>query len=339
MTLRLGSQKRPNYFTGQLLGQEDFLAEQKYHLGLQRGHLQNLHTWGVVMGLEVASSDKVSVVVRPGTALDAQGRLIVIDGAQNLQPSPSTPDAAVFVTVRYDEGFDDLDRSTDNTENFTRFSELCVLDETATMPSDDGITVALAKVQFAGGRISSIDEGIRRLAGARLAPESVGSQQIATGAITLAKLSAELRGRWVRSSFKPSSFVDPVQAGQAAEVARDFTIGVTKTYCGERGAKGTMSIPVPVLADRLVAFAIGGDSNEGQIDIELDLCGWNPVQNVHEKITVVKTQIPKSTPFYSSFAINKGFDRTRHALALYVAASGSASISVVAAQFDSATIS
>lgn len=335
MPLRLRSNKRPNYFTGQLLGQEDFLAEQKYQLDLQRGHAQGLHTWGVVMGLSVERADDSTVLVRPGTAIDAQGRLIVLDAAQNLTLTPATPDAALFVTVRYDENFDGADRSTDNTENFTRFSELCILDQTADEPPDDGSVLILAKVQFSGSKLTKdgTDNSVRHQAGARLAPGSVSALHLGPGAVTLAKLSAELRGGWVRLPFKPSTFVDPQQTGP--DVARDFTIGVTQTYCGDHGAKGTMSIPIPVLADRIVNFMIAGTNNQGSLSIELDLCGWDTTHNVHEKITLLETQIAKKSPFCETFVINKGFDRTRHALALYVAASGSASLSVVAAEFAS----
>ena len=335
MPLRLRSNKRPNYFTGQLLGQEDFLAEQKYQLDLQRGHVRALHTWGVVMGLSIERVDDGTVLVRPGTAIDAQGRLIVLDTAQNLTLTPATPDAAQIITVRYDENFDDADRSTDNTENFTRFSELCILDQTAEEPPDDGAVLILAKVQFSGGKITKdgADNSVRHQASAMLAPGSVSTTHLGPGAVTLAKLSAELRGGWVRLPFKPSTFVDPQQSGPDA--ARDFTIGVTRTYCGDRGAKGTMSIPIPVLADRIVNFMIAGGSNEGSLSVELDLCGWDTTHNAHEKITLLETQIATKSPFYETFVINKAFDRTRHALALYVAASASASISVVAAEFAS----
>ncbi|HEX5283576.1 MAG TPA: hypothetical protein VFW30_05610 [Bryocella sp.] len=336
MPLRLRSNKRPNYFTGQLLGQEDFLAEQKYQLDLHRGHAHGLHTWGVVMGFSVDPVDDRTVIVQAGTAIDAQGRLVVLETAQNLTLNPAAPDAAQFIIVRYDEDFDDADRSTDKTENFTRFSELCILDETAEEPADDGSVLVLAKVQFTGGKIikNGVDKSVRHQAGARLAPGSVATQHLGLGAVTSAKLSAELRGGWVRLPFKPSTFVDPQQQS-GPNAAHDFTIGVTQTYCGDRGAKGTMSIPIPVLADRIVNFMIAGASNQGSLSVEVDLCGWNTTDNAHEKITLLKVEIPAKSPFYETFVINKAFDRTRHALALYVEASGAANISLVATEFTS----
>jgi hypothetical protein len=331
MPLRLNSKKRPNYFTGQLLGQEDFQSEQNYHLELHRGHTRSLHTWGVVSGLGVTRADDATILVSPGSALDAKGRLIILDAAQSLVLQPVHPDGAVRVTVSYEEEFQDPDRSTDDTQGFTRVTEVCVLQQGVGGPDDEGTVVELAKVQFAGGKIASIDTSSRRQAGVTLAPGSVGTLALSPAAVTLDKLGAELRSGWVRLPFKPSSFVEPQKA------ALDFFIGVTKTYCDQHGAKGTMAIPIPMLADRLKTFVIAGERNETQISLELDRCGWDNTQNIHEKTTLLKTQIGKKSPFYESFAINKSIDRANHALALYVEAAGDASISLIAAEFEYAT--
>ena len=45
--------KRPNYFDSQLLLEDDFLAEQKYHVDARWNHNLILHDWGVVRGLAV----------------------------------------------------------------------------------------------------------------------------------------------------------------------------------------------------------------------------------------------------------------------------------------------
>lgn len=43
--------KRVNYFEGQLLGLDDFRAEQRYHREKRKMHNRFLHGWGVVSGL------------------------------------------------------------------------------------------------------------------------------------------------------------------------------------------------------------------------------------------------------------------------------------------------
>jgi hypothetical protein len=328
MPTRLNSNKRPNYFTGQLLGEEDFQAEQTYHLAHHRGHNKSLHTPGVIRGLDIDRVDDATVLVRPGVALDSQGCLIFLDTAQHLPLHPGADGSSVFITLSYAEDFQDADRSTDNTQNFTRYTEWCVLQDVPDTVSDSQSGILLGKIQFAGGKITAIDSSVRTFAGARIAPGSIGHTELASGSVTLNKLSADLRSGWVRMAFKPSSFVEPQKE------ALDFFIGVTKTYCDHRGAKGTMGIPIPMLADRLKTFVIAGERNEADLTIELDRCGWDVASGLHEKTALLQQKIPKQTPFYQSFAINKTLDSASHSLAIYLEASGDASISLIAAEFE-----
>jgi len=329
MPTRLNSNKRPNYFTGQLLGEEDFQAEQTYHLAHHREHNKGLHTPGVIRGLHIDRADDVTVLIRPGAALDAQGYLIFLDLAQNLTLHPKAEGSSIFITLSYAEDFQDADRSTDNTHNFTRFTEWSVLEDFADALPEGYPGVLLAKIQFSAGKIASIDSSVRTYASARIGAGTVGSSELAPGAVTLAKLSPELRTGWIRMAFKPSSFVEPQKE------ALDFFIGVTKTYCDHRGAKGTMGIPVPMFADRLKSLVIAGERVESDITIELDRCGWNLASGSHEKTALLQTKIPKQpATFYQSFAINKSLDASNHSLALYVEASGDTSISLIAAEFE-----
>lgn len=50
------SVKRLNYFNGQFLKEKDFQEEQSYHRENQRLHNKNLHSWGIVEGLELSFS-------------------------------------------------------------------------------------------------------------------------------------------------------------------------------------------------------------------------------------------------------------------------------------------
>lgn len=74
---------RLRYHYGQLLGAEDFSAEQRYHLLRERLLAATLHGHGTLRGLRVtkredALSGTVQLVCAPGLALDALGRLIHI---------------------------------------------------------------------------------------------------------------------------------------------------------------------------------------------------------------------------------------------------------------------
>jgi hypothetical protein len=75
--------QRPRYSYGQMLGAEDFTAEQRYHL--VRARLRNalLHGSGVVCGLEISRGDPqdlpdTQLRCTPGLAIDAQGREILV---------------------------------------------------------------------------------------------------------------------------------------------------------------------------------------------------------------------------------------------------------------------
>jgi hypothetical protein len=293
-----------------------------------------LHTWGVVMGLEVSILDATTILIKPGTALDAQGHLIVLDVTQNYSVSPRSTDAVFYLTISYDEKFEDTDRSTDSTENFTRWTELCVLSDVATPPPDDGASIVLAKVQFAGGRLENIDVSLRREAGARLASRSVTTSHLANASVTAAKLAADLRGGWVHTAFKPSPFMDARQGGATAEGSPTFSIYNTRATCDERGARGTMAIPIPILADRIVTFMIAGANNGKGLHVVLELSWWDTEANKHRAEAILDKQLSPRSPFYDTFPINRSFDRARDALSVYIHAAGSADISIIGVQFD-----
>lgn len=70
--------KRVRYFAGQLLGAEDFEAEQRYVIERFRRLNRWLHGWGIVGGLRVSVSPG-EIVVSPGLALDCLGNEIELD--------------------------------------------------------------------------------------------------------------------------------------------------------------------------------------------------------------------------------------------------------------------
>jgi len=75
---------RLRYHYGQLLGAEDFAAEQRYHLLRERLTLAALHGHGTVWGLRVtaredAATNAVQLVCDPGLAVDALGRMIHVE--------------------------------------------------------------------------------------------------------------------------------------------------------------------------------------------------------------------------------------------------------------------
>jgi hypothetical protein len=98
--------RRPNYFTGQLLGAEDFIAEQEYHRGQQRRHNLHCHGIGVVSGLTVSTENGKggsTVVVEPGVAIDAAGNELHLCMPARF-PLPTSP-AVIQVGILFSERF------------------------------------------------------------------------------------------------------------------------------------------------------------------------------------------------------------------------------------------
>jgi hypothetical protein len=94
---------RPNFFTGRLLTADDLREEQEYHREKHRRHLQMLHGFGVVDGLDVGvASDGTTISIEPGVAIDAYGREVVLDDLLVL-PIPVDTPSPICVVVQYAE--------------------------------------------------------------------------------------------------------------------------------------------------------------------------------------------------------------------------------------------
>jgi hypothetical protein len=89
---------RNNYFTGKLLTERDFTAEQRYQIDKLRLHHLALHGWGTVCGLKVKPHPycpDLRLVVEPGLAIDACGREILVTREIELElpKAPEKPSA------------------------------------------------------------------------------------------------------------------------------------------------------------------------------------------------------------------------------------------------------
>src|SRR5207244_9117084 len=80
--------KRMKYFDRQFLRASDFQVEQAYHMDRHRRHTQLLHQPGVAKDLDVTgTADPTMVTVSPGTAIDSEGREIVVLVSQTKRVS------------------------------------------------------------------------------------------------------------------------------------------------------------------------------------------------------------------------------------------------------------
>jgi hypothetical protein len=192
--------KRMNWFDRQFVRAQDLADEQDRNLDREHRHNKTLHTRGVADGLGVvkstAAGEERMVLVEPGTAYDSKGRAIVLTvaptethrkldlSAVGVSPGPmyATP---LYVAVAYGE--QPTDPSTDpGVTSFTRTQEFPDFRVSTTAPTDpDVLLLAVVSRNAATGQVTAVDTNPtgRRVAGAVLAPASVGSTQIADGSI------------------------------------------------------------------------------------------------------------------------------------------------------------
>jgi len=188
--------KRLNYFNFQFLVDRDFEDEQAYHLQMRRRHNRQMHTPGVADGFTVTKAAGNQVRISPGTAVDRNGREIVLADERVYTLVTGGNNVDVFLTISYQDISDPADRYTQGgIDDFTRVTERPKIEDTSSAPPADSPSLLLARIRLnATGVIDSdaaINTTVRVVAFARLGPKSVVTAQLADGTVTLAKLAAE----------------------------------------------------------------------------------------------------------------------------------------------------
>jgi hypothetical protein len=196
--------KRLNYFTSQFLIEGDFTGEQAYHMQMRRRHNSVAHTPGVADGLIVQRNSATEVMISPGTAIDSLGREIALQTAQVYALQNRADNQTLFLTVDYSDALDNADKYPPDPTKFVRVTERPVFSDSTDFPPQSGpppgdgaasTALLLAVVQLNGsGAIesnASIDNSVRTLAGAKVAPLAIGTLQLADGAVTSSKLTAD----------------------------------------------------------------------------------------------------------------------------------------------------
>ena len=162
--------KRLHYFDHQFLRAPDFTDEQEYHLGMRRRHQRLLHTWGIAEGLGLSFASGASRVhVSEGTAVDGEGREIVLPEDTQSADLTGFSGKTVFVTIAYDEQETDATSETGVTGN-TRWTESPLVEVAQDAPDDPSLNLIVGRVSVgADGKITGTDQGvdpnIRRSAG------------------------------------------------------------------------------------------------------------------------------------------------------------------------------
>src|SRR5689334_14212883 len=162
--------KRLKYYNGQFLQEPDFTAEQEYHLDRQRRHNRQLHTPGIANGLAVTAGT-TSVQIAPGTAIDGEGRQLVLHEQRTVGFPTSLNGQWALVVISYAQ--EESDDATVGDAGKTRWKEAPLVEaipESGAPSANDRIRLARLQISSTG-TVSQQDLTVRTPAGARLRPE------------------------------------------------------------------------------------------------------------------------------------------------------------------------
>ena len=202
---------------------------------------------------------------------------------------------------------------------------------------------------------------------------AITAEKLAEGSVTSDKLAPELKSHfgqkttsrgWVRLAFKPIPLetqsrepappellrpgggqparfpgAPPGGMPQSSERFDPFTVEVAHAFCGSRGARGSMAIPVPAGAGKVLAFRVAG-LTRGRVEALLVRTGWSPDRNRPEsqelKMELIEA-IGGEGHFHRHVSISHEFQNLRaeyDALAISIVAHGETQIWLVAAEFE-----
>jgi hypothetical protein len=162
--------KRLNYFDHQFLVEADFTDQQQYHLDTHRRLARLLSTAGIGEGLEVFKSGQKAVTVRPGAAVDRDGRTMIVEANREIPLTQFAPNATVFITLAYQEQQTDPSTAT-GAPGMTRVTEQPISQAVIVAPPTDGTVIRLARFvldnngNVPGNPDAILDGGVRVLVG------------------------------------------------------------------------------------------------------------------------------------------------------------------------------
>ena len=313
--------KRLNYFKHQFLEEQDFKDEQLYHLESRRRHNRLLHSWGVAAGLEVRRKGDHEVVIDPGTAYDKDGREIVLEAPKTHDVSHHKDHSTYYLTIAYND--EETDFHSGAGQGHTRITETPLIDSVHE-PAQDGSVIPLAHIHLhetsRSIRHVQMDIPLRKKAGGQISPVS--------GWLRLAFKPVRMERMRVGERLVPTPYKD-------RDIDSDFIVDIATAYCGEKGGRGTMSIPPPPGASKIRAFRIAGTTS-GSVQMELYRTGWNLQENRGEQVRLLRETVTDAS-FHKHVELPEDIQYLNpesHTLALSVVAEGRTTIWLVAAQFE-----
>ncbi len=172
---------RLRYYDNQILKEQDFIDEQKYHIGRQRWHDRFLHTPGIVEGLEVTHVTGTSkVLVSKGTAVDAKGRHILLTTEVNVELKEEN-ERRLYLCFHEEEGRVSQEEGASGATRFLQKPQVFFPKKGDSLELKEW--VLLAELKGTGTTIQGVDTSVRQYAGVRLpGPVSEKAQTLRSSA-------------------------------------------------------------------------------------------------------------------------------------------------------------
>jgi hypothetical protein len=320
--IRVPVDKRPTYYDGQLLLAKDFLAEQEYHVRARQHHSRLSWDWGVVRGLAVTPAHDRSVRIAAGAAIDEKGNDIRLDDSSVIDLSDFRPRDRLHVCLAYEEA-PAGDKHANHVDCFA----------TLTAGHDSsGLVLATITLDDQG----KVDEATIDYTETKYA-------RLAVGSITAAQLHEDLRRGWFRSPFRPAPMVEGPEVGTEAGLPA-FRVGATEALSPDpkeagdrdRGAAGTMAIPIPPSVTHITRFRIAGMENKGEISLLLMRGGWDPKTREHIRDVLVDKKLVGKEPYFETYEVSAEkteLNPEHHTLALWLKGTRRTAVSLIAVEF------
>jgi hypothetical protein len=326
--IRIAIEQRPNYYRHQLLLEDDFLAEQNYHVDARRHHNLNLYGWGVVHGLTVSRDGDTSLIINPGVAIDPSGHEIFVKRAQHISVAEFGPNELLQVGLSYEE-----DTGTrGNAGGPPKQRQFCaVISISKILGASTGLI--LARVQLDGQ--GKLDEKAISYS------DTTYAKLVAPASIRSTELHESLRKGWLRLPFRPAPMIEGPEEG-SEEGLPAFRVGATEARSPDptgpnerdRGAAGTMAIPLAPNVTHIIRLRIAGLENQGEIIVRLIVGGWNRDRGEHVRKTILEETIPSERPFFREYPItNTSLDPEYNTLSLWLKGTRKTAVSLVAVEF------
>jgi hypothetical protein len=311
--------RKPAYRHGQLLLEDDFIAEQQFHSDARYLHARHMHGFGVTHGLEVTRAGDLAISVSPGFAVDRRGHEIELRDAEALEMHGLPAGTLAWVTIGYR-----TERVHDADNRIDCYAHLQV---GTGVERDD---VRLARVQLdERGRLghNAINHHERDHLKIALAP----------GSVTPEALDAQLRTDWITMAFHPLGI-----PRDETDAQPPFRVGATRAVAHKewngrpnvQGAAGTMTIVLPPGVRHVHRLRVAGTECEKTMTVTLVKGGFDPQTMRHLRDEIATLEV-KPGPFCDTVEVQEAHRslRDRHrTLSVDVRSQGFVSISLVSVE-------